>query len=114
MVTETNTDWLDTEARRVRAAFGNVVERRREAKGMSQRSFARVAGISCSHLRSIEEGKVSPTLVTVWKISGVLEVEAEALVVETRELASNRQALKKRLELAQRRKDAGEPREDAD
>ena len=106
MDTETNSDWLDTEARRVRAAFGSVVEQRREAKDMSQRSFARVAGISCSHLRKIEAGEVSPTLVTVWKISGVLEVDAEVLVVETRDLAGNRHALKKRLELAQRQEGA--------
>jgi transcriptional regulator with XRE-family HTH domain len=69
----------------VRRAFGLVLARHREAAGYQQRVFSRVCGISNSHLRSIEHGDVSPTLATLWKIAGTLEVTPERLVREPSE-----------------------------
>ncbi len=50
-----------------------------------------MVGISNSHLRKIESGETSPTLVTVWKIAAVLEVDPGMLVAETSELVTLRQ-----------------------
>lgn len=54
---------------------------------LSKRMFARVVGISNSHLRSIESGSVSPTLVTICKIASTLDEEPSKLVDEACELA---------------------------
>lgn len=66
----------------IRQAFGAVVARHRIEAGLKQRVFSRIIGISNSHLRSIESGKVSPTLVTICKIASALDVEPSELVSE--------------------------------
>ena len=80
-----------TEAELVRSAFGEVIARHRVAADFDQRPFSRVVGISNSHLRKIESGETSPTLVTVWKIAAVLEVDPGTLVAETARLVTLRQ-----------------------
>ena len=73
----------ETEAELIRRAFGQVVARHREASPyQAQRLFSRVAGISNSHLRNIEAGQVSPTLVTLGKIASALGEEPADLVAE--------------------------------
>lgn len=69
------------------AAFGGVVATRRAAMGLGQREFARIVGISNSHLRKIESGEVSPRLLTVVKIAEALGVSPEELVGEACRLA---------------------------
>lgn len=66
----------------VRVVFGEVLTAHRVAAGFDQRPFSRIVGISNSHLRKIEAGETSPTLVTLYRIAAVLEEDAGNLVVE--------------------------------
>lgn len=78
----------ETEAERIKRAFGQVVARHREASPYhAQRLFSRVAGISNSHLRKIEAGLTAPTLVTIVKIASTLDEEPADLVAEACALA---------------------------
>lgn len=73
-----------TDSQLVKRAFGEVVSARRNDEGFKQRTFSRVAGISNSHMRGIESGEVSPTLVTLFKIAATLDIEPEQLVGDAR------------------------------
>ena len=75
------------EADYIRRAFGSVIAREREEANFKQRPFARMTGISNSHLRSIEAGEVSPTLVTICKIAEALDIEPQNLVAQACDLA---------------------------
>ena len=78
-----------TETDLVKVALGDVIVRLRYERGFgyrSERKLSRVVGISNSHLRSIEEGAVSPSVVTLWKIASVLEIEPSDILTETRRL----------------------------
>ena len=71
-----------TQSELVKRAFGKVVAQHRDRAGFKQRQFSRVVGISNSHLRSIETGCVSPTLITICKIAETLEEPPDRLVSE--------------------------------
>lgn len=76
-----------TETQLVKWALGHVIARHRNASRIdSQREFARVVGISNSHLRGIEAGEISPTFVTIYKIATTLEEEPTELIAEACEL----------------------------
>ena len=90
MTTSQNTTAIPTEAKLIRQAFGEVLAKRRADAGYKQRMFSRMVGISNSHLRSIEGGETSPTLVTMYKIAATLEAEPADLVYETSQLLQNR------------------------
>lgn len=76
-----------TETQLVKWALGHVITRHRHSSGIgSQREFARIAGVSNSHLRGIEAGEVSPTFVTIYKIATTLDEEPSDLVAEACEL----------------------------
>lgn len=79
----------------IRLAFGAIIAREREAAHFKQRPFARMTGISNSHLRSIESGAVSPTLVTICKIAAALEAEPSKLVEDACKLAAKPKELAK-------------------
>lgn len=66
----------------VRTMFGRVLRSCRLEAGFSQRSFAKAVGISNSHLRKIESGETSPSLITVYKFSAVLRKPAGEIIVE--------------------------------
>ena len=69
----------------IKKAFGEVLSSHRSAAGYQQRPFSRVVGISNSHLRSIESGGTSPTLVTLFKLAATLEESPCDLVGEVYE-----------------------------
>ena len=73
----------ETESTRLKEAFGATVTARRKRLNFEQREFARVVGISNSHLRKIESGATSPMLTTVAKIAAALGTDAVDLVNET-------------------------------
>lgn len=76
-----------TESQLVKWALGHVIARHRSVCRIgSQREFARVAGLSNSHLRSIEAGGTSPIFATIYKIATTLEEEPTDLVAEACEL----------------------------
>ncbi|MBR2682064.1 MAG: helix-turn-helix transcriptional regulator, partial [Atopobiaceae bacterium] len=66
----------------IRSTFGAVLKRYREKAGYSQRSFARAVGISNSHLRKIESGETSPSLITVYRLSAVLDRPVTDIIIE--------------------------------
>lgn len=67
---------------RLKAALGRTVSSRRLEHRFEQREFARIVGISNSHLRKIEGGESSPTLSTIAKIAAALDTDAADLVSE--------------------------------
>ena len=73
---------FETESTRLKEAFGATVTARRKKLNFDQREFARIAGISNSHLRKIEGGETSPMLTTVAKIAAALGTDAVDLVDE--------------------------------
>lgn len=58
----------------LRLAFGMQVRRLRVAKGYSMRGFANEADIEYSQVVRIENGIISPTITTVYKIAETLNV----------------------------------------
>jgi transcriptional regulator with XRE-family HTH domain len=52
---------------------GSIVKKTREEQGHKQYFFARLTGISQSHLSKIESGKAIPTLPELITISVILE-----------------------------------------
>ena len=52
---------------------GSIVKKTREEQGHKQYFFARLTGISQSHLSKIESGKAVPTLPELITISMILE-----------------------------------------
>ena len=82
----------ETEAHLVKQAFGEVVRHRREKAGFDQRPFSRIVGISNSHLRAIESGQVSPTVVTICKICSVLECDTSQLFMELDDILKAKRA----------------------
>lgn len=73
-------DIVTEEIDRIKAAFGEVVRRRRIDAGLEQRVFSRMANMGNSHLRQIEQGQVSPSLTTITKIALALGTDAGDLV----------------------------------
>lgn len=59
--------------------IGERVIEARKAKGMSQEQLAAASGIDRSHMGFIEQGRRKPTLSTLCKIAGSLEISLEQL-----------------------------------
>lgn len=60
-------------------AFGMQVKKLRLAKGFSMRGFANEADIEYSQVVRIENGIISPTITTVYKIAETLNVSLKEL-----------------------------------
>jgi transcriptional regulator with XRE-family HTH domain len=60
--------------------IGKNIMHYRKRKGISLDELSRRSGVSKSMLSQIEQEKTNPTVVTVWKISRVLETTIEELV----------------------------------
>ena len=54
----------------------------RRAAGYSQESFAAVCGLDRSYMGHVERGERNPTLLTILRIAGGLDVRVSALVDE--------------------------------
>ena len=61
---------------------GNVIQRIRENKHMSQELVSGFAGIGRTHLSAIERGERKPTLETFFKIADALGIKASVLMAE--------------------------------
>jgi transcriptional regulator with XRE-family HTH domain len=59
---------------------GNVIQRYREKKGVSQEVLSGLADIGRTHLSAIERGERKPTLETFYRISIALNVGAGELL----------------------------------
>lgn len=62
-------------------AFGTVVRKLREDKGLSQEAFADLAGIDRSYQGRIERGEVSVTLRMIEVVSKTLDVKPSELLI---------------------------------
>ena len=61
---------------------GEVIQRIREKKHMSQELVSGLAGIGRTHLSAIERGERKPTLETFFKIADALGIKASDLMFE--------------------------------
>ncbi len=67
--------------------IGRKLREVRRIKGMSLRALARCVEVSASFLSQVEQGKCQPSLETLTKISGALEVKADYFLREEEETA---------------------------
>jgi len=63
-------------------AFGLVLRRLRESKGLSQEELADQCSIHRTYVSQLERGLKSPTLRLVWKICASLEVSPLSLIAD--------------------------------
>lgn len=61
---------------------GLVISMERVRKGMTQEQLSGLAGISRSHLASLESGQKSPKMETFWKIAEALSVKPSKLIMQ--------------------------------
>ena len=64
---------------------GQVLQRKREQKKLSQEVVSGLAGIGRTHLSSIERGERKPTLETFFKIAEALNIRPSVLLAEIEE-----------------------------
>jgi transcriptional regulator with XRE-family HTH domain len=64
-------------------AFGLAVRWFREERELSQETLGHRAGIHPTYVGQIERGEKSPTIATVFKLSGALDLAARELVEAT-------------------------------
>lgn len=62
------------------AAIGKTIHALRAEKGMSLRSFSLMVGIHYNQILHIEQGKVNPSLKTLYRIAEGLEVDIKDLL----------------------------------
>lgn len=66
----------------VNVAFGNVLRKYREGRGLSQDEFAELCGISRAYYGRIERGEHSPTLEKCQQIASTLNIRLADLFSE--------------------------------
>jgi transcriptional regulator with XRE-family HTH domain len=64
---------------------GQVIQRKREQKKLSQEVVSGLAGIGRTHLSAIERGERKPTLETFFKIAEALNIRPSVLLAEIEE-----------------------------
>lgn len=61
---------------------GQVIQKKREQKKLSQEVVSGLAGIGRTHLSAIERGERKPTLDTFFKIAEALNIRPSVLMAE--------------------------------
>lgn len=61
---------------------GDVIAEFRKKKGISQEVISGLADIGRTHLSAIERGERKPTLETLYKIAGALNVKMSDIIIE--------------------------------
>lgn len=64
---------------------GQVLQRKREQKKLSQEVISGLAGIGRTHLSAIERGERKPTMETFFKIAEALNIRPSVLLEEIEE-----------------------------
>jgi transcriptional regulator with XRE-family HTH domain len=59
--------------------FGKLIQQERKAKKISQEKLAKITGLDRTFISLIENGKRSPTLSTILKITSALEIAPSEL-----------------------------------
>jgi transcriptional regulator with XRE-family HTH domain len=65
----------------VPSAFGRVLREQRQARDMSQEALALKANVDRTFVSQIERGIRQPTLTTLCKLAGALEIQPSTLIV---------------------------------
>lgn len=60
--------------------FSLVLRQLREERGWSQEHLAAQAGLNRSYLGEVERGSAMPSLITVSKLAGALEIRLSSLI----------------------------------
>jgi len=60
--------------------FSSVLRQLREERGWSQEHLAERADLNRSYLGEVERGHAIPSLVTVFKLAGALEIRLSSLI----------------------------------
>jgi transcriptional regulator with XRE-family HTH domain len=66
--------------------FGTVLRKERAKVGLSQEALALAADVDRTFVSQIERGLRQPSLMTIWKLAGALEVSPSALIERTERL----------------------------
>lgn len=74
--------------------LGAVIRRRREARGISLRAFARQCDLSPAHVSKIERGLASPSLVTLTRIVQELDLHGADLFGVVRQVPGHAQLIR--------------------
>ena len=69
----------------ISAIIGNNLQQLRKEQGLSLDQLALKTGVSKAVLSQLENGKVNPTINTIWKIATALHVTYSALLEPPRE-----------------------------
>ena len=64
------------------ALIGRVIQELRMSKGLSQEVLSGLAGLDRTHYSKIERGLRSPTIETLFKIAGALEMQPHEIMTE--------------------------------
>jgi transcriptional regulator with XRE-family HTH domain len=70
-------------------AIGKRIAELREKRGLTLSQLAKLVGMSKSALWAVEQGRVSPTISTLWKIANALDVTFGELVEPSLLIAEN-------------------------
>lgn len=70
-------------------AVGKRIAELREKRGLTLSQLAKLVGMSKSALWAVEQGRVSPTISTLWKIANALGVTFGELVEPSLLVAEN-------------------------
>jgi transcriptional regulator with XRE-family HTH domain len=73
-------------------AFGMAVRETRQGVGLSQEAAALNSGIDRAYFGHIERATKVPTLTTIWKVAGALDVEPSALLARAEDLLKSGRA----------------------
>ena len=66
-------------------SLGNIIQKIREEKGISQEVCSGLAGIGRTHLSAIERGTRKPTLETFFKLAQALDMKPSELMAKIEE-----------------------------
>lgn len=70
------------------AAFGQILRMHRLAAGLSQEQLGLESGVQRNFISLIETGQNQPTITTIFKLAGALDVKPSKLVAMAEKLAN--------------------------
>ena len=62
--------------------FGKIIQEERKARKISQEKLSKITGLDRTFISLIENGKRSPTLTTIVKISAALQISPSELFLK--------------------------------
>jgi transcriptional regulator with XRE-family HTH domain len=62
------------------AQFSAVLRQLREERGLSQEQLAELADLNRSYLGEVERGRATPSLITLSKLAGALEIRLSSFI----------------------------------